>query len=126
MPRIAEGIAAAHGLEIDVRYVEEYPVTANTPAEADLARRTIETLFAGEPHRHTRWVDPLAGSEDFSFVLREVPCAFVGLGATAPGVDPRTADYNHSPRATFDDGVLADGAAVYAQLAIDKLTELAG
>ena len=34
-------------------------------------------------------------------------------------------DSNHSPRAFFDDGVLADGAAVYAELALRKLAALA-
>jgi hippurate hydrolase len=32
--------------------------------------------------------------------------------------------FNHSPYATFDDGVLADGAALYAELAISRLAAL--
>ena len=124
LPRVARGIAAARGLEVSVEYVAEYPITANTPAEADFSRSVIEELF-GDVERQHRWVDPIAGSEDFSFVLREVPGSFVGLGAVPPGLDPMTTEFNHSPRAYFDDGVLADGAAVYAELAIRKLTALA-
>jgi metal-dependent amidase/aminoacylase/carboxypeptidase family protein len=66
--------------------------------------------------------NPLLGSEDFSYVLNEVPGAFVMLGACPPGTDPRTAAGNHSPAAVFDDGVLADGAALYAELAFRRLT----
>ena len=64
---------------------------------------------------------PLTGSEDFSYVLEEVPGAFLMLGACPPGSDPATAPFNHSPEAAFDDAVLADGAALYAALAIKRL-----
>lgn len=124
LPRVARGIAAARGLEVSAEYHAEYPITANTPAEADFSRSVVEELF-GDVERHHRWVDPIAGSEDFSFVLREVPGSFLGLGAVPPGLDPMATEFNHSPRAYFDDGVLADGAAVYAELAVRKLEALA-
>jgi hippurate hydrolase len=43
------------------------------------------------------------------------------LGATAPGLDPETAPFNHSPFAVFDEAVLSSGAALYAQLAFSRL-----
>ena len=57
-------------------------------------------------------------------MLAEVPGTFVGLSAVAPGGDPATSPFNHSPYATFDDGVLADGAALYAELAVSRLAAL--
>ena len=54
-------------------------------------------------------------------MLEQVPGAFLMLGACLPGADPATAPFNHSPEAAFDDAVLADGAAVYATLAIKRL-----
>jgi hippurate hydrolase len=33
-----------------------------------------------------------------------------------------TAPFNHSAEAAFDDGVLTDGAALLASLAVDRLT----
>ena len=57
------------------------------------------------------------GSEDFSFVLNEVPGAFYFLFATPEGIDPDTAAMNHSPLVLFDDEVLADQAASLATLA---------
>jgi metal-dependent amidase/aminoacylase/carboxypeptidase family protein len=50
-----------------------------------------------------------------------VPGAFVMLGACPPGSDPATAPFNHSADAVFDDEVLADGAALYAELALRRL-----
>jgi hippurate hydrolase len=63
------------------------------------------------------------GSEDFSYVLENVPGAFVFLGACPPDRDPVTAPYNHSPDALFDDAVLPDGAALYASLAASRLAQ---
>ena len=65
--------------------------------------------------------NPLTGSEDFSFVLDQVPGAFLMLGACPPDVDPFSAAFNHSAEAVFDDTVLADGAAMYAELALRRL-----
>ncbi|WP_144661222.1 M20 family metallopeptidase [Paenarthrobacter nicotinovorans] len=124
VPRLLHGIAAAHGLEADVHYQEEYPLTINNNDETATAENVIAGMF-GES-RHTRIATPLSGSEDFSRVLAEVPGTFVGLSAVAPGADHTTSPFNHSPYATFDDGVLTDGAALYAELAVSRIATLAG
>jgi hypothetical protein len=48
-----------------------------------------------------------------------VPGAMVLLGAAPEGPGPW--EFNHSPRAVFDESVLADGAALYAELALQHL-----
>jgi len=117
--RLVRNIASGYGLEADVRFERRYPVTVNDPAEAAFALETARDLFtedraAVRPH-------PLPGGEDFSYVLREVPGAFLFLGACPPDADPAGAPSNHSARAVFDDGVLADGAALLAELALRRL-----
>lgn len=124
VPTLLHGIAAAHGLEADVHYQEEYPLTINDEDETTTAEKVIAGMF-GES-RHTRMATPLSGSEDFSRVLAEVPGTFVGLSAVAPGADHTTSPFNHSPYAMFDDGVLTDGAALYAELAVSRIAALAG
>ncbi|MET3367559.1 M20 family metallopeptidase [Arthrobacter sp. M2012083] len=124
VPRLLHGIAAAHGLEADVHYQEEYPLTINNEDETNTAEKVIAGMF-GES-RHSRMATPLGGSEDFSRVLAEVPGTFVGLSAVAPGADHATSPFNHSPYAMFDDGVLTDGAALYAELAVSRIAALAG
>jgi hippurate hydrolase len=117
--RLVRSVAEAHGVTVDAGYVEGYPVTVNDPAEAAFATATAADLFGADRSRVL--ANPLPGAEDFSYVLNQVPGAFVLLGACPPGTDPRTAPSNHSPAAVFDDSVLADGTALYAELALRRL-----
>jgi amidohydrolase len=117
--RVAVHIAAAHGLTAEVDYVRGYPTTVNTPAEVDRAARVTERLLG--PRGFMTAPRPISGSEDFSYVLQQVPGTYLGLGATPRGTDPATAAYNHSAQARFDESVLPVGAAVLAGLALDRL-----
>ncbi len=118
------GVATAHGVEVEIDYGDEYPLTVNDPAEVDFASGVVrEVLGQG---RYDDLPFPITGSEDFSRVLQAVPGAFVFVGATLPDQDPQTAPSNHSPRADFDPGVLPDAAAIYAELAVRKLAALSG
>jgi amidohydrolase len=116
--RVCESIAAAHGLDADVRFEGEYPLTVNDDAEHDFLADTVREVFGED--RYEPMADPLTGSEDFSRVLQRAPGAFVFLGACVSD-DPLTAPANHSPRAAFDDSVVPDGAALLAELATRRL-----
>jgi amidohydrolase len=117
--RLVDGIAAAHGLTAEAEYIDEYPVTVNDAAEAGFAAACAAGLFGAA--RSVPAEFPLTGAEDFSFVLDQVPGAFVFLGACPPDRDPETAPSNHSAEALFDDAVLPDGAALLAELAARRL-----
>ena len=115
---VLRAVAAAHRVDVEIEYREGYPVTRTDAEETAFVDRTVQELFGCE--RHETLPNPLSGSEDFSRVLDEVPGGFIGLGAVPEGIDPDTADYNHSPTAMFDDAVLADGATLYAELALAR------
>jgi hippurate hydrolase len=117
------GVARAHGVEVDIDYGDEYPLTVNDADEVAFVRDVVGEVFGHDRYDNLR--DPITGSEDFSRVLAEVPGAFVFIGATPPGLDPETAPSNHSPRADFDPTVLPDETALYAELAVRKLEALA-
>ncbi|WP_328459774.1 M20 metallopeptidase family protein [Streptomyces sp. NBC_00448] len=117
--RTARGIGAAHGLEVSVTYAPGYPATVNDTAEADLVGRAVAGLFGAE--RFTRTTRPALVSDDIGRVLAEVPGVMTSLGACPPGRDPATAPGNHAPDALFDDAVLADGAALLAEVALRRL-----
>jgi amidohydrolase len=119
--RLVADLAAAHGLSADTKYHDGYPVTMNDAAEAEFAGQAVADLFG--PGRLATQANPLAGAEDFSYVLGEVPGAFLMLGACPPGADPATAPFNHAADAVFDDSVLPDGAALLAELALRRLAE---
>jgi hippurate hydrolase len=119
--RLCRQIAAAHGLQADVSFTGEYPVTVNHPDHARFALDVAAETFG--PDRTLLLADPMMGSEDFSRVLAEVPGAFVFLGACA-GDDPTNAPTNHSALARFDESVLPDAALLLAQLARRRLEML--
>ncbi len=119
VPRLVGDIARAHGLTAVAEYDDGYPVTINDREEAAFASQTIATVFGTGRGEVAQF--PITGAEDFSFVLEQVPGAFVMLGACPPDQDPQTAPTNHSAAAVFDDQVLADGTALYAELALRRL-----
>ena len=121
VPRLIGDIARAHGLTAEAIYAAEYPVTVNDAEAAAFAGETITDVFG--PERGETAEFPLTGAEDFSFVLEQVPGAFVMLGACPPGTDPLTAPTNHSAYAVFDDAALAEGTALYTELALRRLAQ---
>ena len=119
-PAVIRDIASAHGLTATAEFTNSYPVTVNDQTEVQFAAQVVAEVL-GE-RRYIAQPNPMAGAEDFSYVLDQVPGAFVMLGACPPAADPATAPFNHSADAVFDDAVLADGAALYAELALRRLT----
>ncbi|HEY2687364.1 MAG TPA: M20 family metallopeptidase [Streptosporangiaceae bacterium] len=119
--RLCQSIAAAHGLDADVRFSAEYPVTVNDPAQAAFATTVVEEVFGTDRFAPMR--DPDAGAEDFSRVLERVPGCYLFLGACTRD-DYDAAEDNHSPMAQFDDSVMADGCLLHANLAVRALQSL--
>jgi hippurate hydrolase len=118
--RTVRGVAAAHGVTADLVFGGEgYPVTMNDTAETEFAIGVAERLVGQS--RFVLAPRPISGSEDFSFVLQQVPGAFFGLGACPPDRDPAAAPMNHAPNAAYDDSVLPLGAAMLADLAAERL-----
>jgi hippurate hydrolase len=116
-PEVCAGVAAAHGLEVEVEYRDEYPATVNDPDHAAFVQQVVGDVFGEDGYR--AMAHPEAGAEDFSRVLAAVPGAYLMLGASTG--DPARTPNNHSPRATFDDAVLPLGALLHAELAIRTL-----
>ncbi|GAA3665737.1 M20 family metallopeptidase [Arthrobacter ginkgonis] len=121
VPRLLKGIASAHAVEVDIDYIVGGQVLVNEDDHTAFAEREIVELFGED--RHVAMTRPLGGSEDFADVLAQVPGSFINLDATPLTGDTR--EFNHSPRAVFDDSVLASGAALYSHLALARIAQLA-
>ena len=108
--RICAATAEALGMRasLDRRAGTPYPPTVNHPAETELALAAMRAV-AG-PERVRDDLKPVMGAEDFAFVLRQVPGAyvFIGNGDTA-GL--------HNPRYDFNDAAIAHGVAYWIELA---------
>ncbi|MFN6983421.1 MAG: M20 aminoacylase family protein [Rhizobium oryzihabitans] len=91
--QMAEGVALANGAEAEVVYERYCPVTFNHADETDHAIRVARDV-AGERHVDPD-VDPSMAGEDFSFMLKERPGAFIfiGNGDTA-GLHNAAYDFN--------------------------------
>jgi hippurate hydrolase len=110
---LVEGTAKAAGCTATIEYVRYYPATIN---DAECAKHVLETsraLFGRALVPDTA----AATSEDFAFMLRKVPGAYVWLGQGSNG----HAASLHHPRYDFNDEVLATGAALLASLAERRL-----
>jgi amidohydrolase len=119
--RLCRSIAEGYGLTADVKIVEQYPVTANNDAHAHFVGKVAADLFGEEAF--IEMPNPIAGAEDYSRVLEEVPGSYIFLGASVDQ-DVTASDVNHSPRAKFDDAVLYRGAALLSELAVRSLNEM--
>jgi len=118
--RVAEGVAAAHGIDAKVHVVPGYPVTVNDTQFAAFARGVAAELV-GEP----ALVDmraPIMGAEDFSYILQRVPGSIVFLGVRPPGGDGEPL---HSSRMRVHEDAMATGVALHAALALRWLGERA-
>ncbi|WP_129661841.1 M20 metallopeptidase family protein [Rothia uropygialis] len=117
--RLAENIAAAHGCTAEVEFSTLYPPTVCNQAETEWAAEALRNALGEDSTREIP--EPRMGSEDFSFVLEEIPGTFMFVGASYPGVDPMTQPMNHSAEVRFDDAVLPTQSAALATLAFERL-----
>jgi hippurate hydrolase len=117
--RVSEGIAAAHGMEVEVDLHIGYDVTVNNEDKASFAA-DVATAVSGD--RNVRIMDhPVMGAEDFSYVLNRVPGAMMFLGLMPEGMDIMKAAPNHSNRAIYEETHMRRGIAVYSSLALRHL-----
>lgn len=116
---IVSGIAAAMGVEADIRIVESYPCCDNDPALTDLVRRAAAEILG--PENVLELGEPSLGADDFGYFANLVPGCYyyIGVGNEAKGF---TAP-NHNPRFAADPEALPLAAAVAAQAALDFLSE---
>jgi hippurate hydrolase len=117
--RVAAGVAAAQGTEIDLEIDEGYPVTLCDP-EVTAWVRGLAVELAGEA-AVLDMAHPIMGGEDFSYITERVPGMMAFLGARPASEDPATAPQNHSNLVVFDEPSMALGVALYAAAAIDFL-----
>lgn len=109
--QIAQACALAHSCTVEFDYLRRYPSVINTEQETELAvRAAIETVGKDRVNSELR---PLSGSEDFSFMLKKVPGAYILIG------NGRDGDYCanvHTPQYDFNDSILVTGSAYWVNL----------
>jgi amidohydrolase len=110
MRRICDGVTAAHGCKVALRYERNYPPLVNSKREAQVAREVLEGLVGAE---NVHWdCAPTMAGEDFAFMLQARPGCFVFIG-NGPG---QGGCMLHNPRYDFNDAILPLGASYWARL----------
>jgi hippurate hydrolase len=111
--RVAEGVGAAHEIDVAVNVMEGYPVTVNDDAFADFTMQVGEDLLGAG--RALEMPSPAMGAEDFSFVLERVPGSMVFLGVRPPDMHPPA--NCHSNRMVLNEDGMPFGVALHAAIA---------
>ncbi|HUG59912.1 MAG TPA: amidohydrolase, partial [Candidimonas sp.] len=105
--------AESFGVQADVLYEQGYPVLVNSLSETDFARNAaIE--FTGKDNVVIQTPARL-GSEDFAFMLEEVPGCYLFIGNGDGNKEGSCAV--HNPNYDFNDKNLINGGAFWAFLA---------
>jgi len=119
LAEIAQRIAEGFGARAKTDFRVLFPPLLNDAREAEFAAAVCAEL-AGEA-RVVRDPPLLMASEDFAWMLREVPGCYLNIG----NGDGEGACEVHNPRYDFDDRALAWGASFYVRLVERRLARAA-
>ncbi|WLS90868.1 M20 aminoacylase family protein [Gilliamella apicola] len=110
--QIATGIASTFEAKAEVDYQRRYPATINYAKQAEIAIKAAQNVV-GETNVI---IDPTPsmGAEDFAFMLKKIPGAYVWLGA-GQGANL------HNPAYNFNDEVLTTGVEYFIEIVKQEL-----
>ncbi len=113
--RVAKGVAEALGASVEVDFRASFAPTVNDAEQAEFAAAICTELVGAE--RVQRNPRPIMASEDFSFMLEQVPGCYINIGN---GDGPSGCEV-HNPGYDFNDDALPLGAAFFARAVETKL-----
>ena len=103
--RVAEGIAAAHGIDAKVHIVPGYPVTVNAPGPTEFAASVARSISGASSVE----ADGTMGGEDFAYMLQARPGAYIFLG------NGESTEL-HSDTYDFNDEIIPVGVSYWVKL----------
>ncbi|CAO3352934.1 M20 aminoacylase family protein [Azospirillum melinis] len=109
--RLVTSIAEGLGATAELRFRPGYPATVNSEPEARIAAAAAAKVVGEE---NVVWApDPTMAAEDFGYMLKERPGAYVWLGH---GGHLGSSCRLHNPHYDFNDAILTTGASYWASL----------
>ena len=116
---VSSSVAASHRCTAQVDFEVLYPTTKTNPRENQFAATLWSQMFGTE---NVQPFDaPMMASEDFGYVLSQVPGTFMWMGTANPDKPENQREWNHSPMMRFDDSVLGMQSAALAAVAFERL-----
>jgi len=111
---LVESTAKAMGCRAEIVWTDGYPVTFNTPEEAD---RVSQTAAKAQLTDTFEWItDPVMGGEDFAYYGLKVPACFYALGLNESSTEPYPG--LHTPTFDFNDKAIGIGIEMMCLLAL--------
>jgi hippurate hydrolase len=111
---LVEAQAQSYGVTARAEFLPGYPVLVNTPTETAMAREVAVALVGAE--NVVLQTEPLTGSEDFAYMLEEVPGSYLFIGNGDEASGGHGACMVHNPNYDFEDRNIPVGAAFWVQL----------
>ncbi|CAO3350743.1 M20 aminoacylase family protein [Azospirillum palustre] len=109
--RLVTSIAEGLGATAELRFRPGYPATVNSEPEACIAAAAAAKVVGEE---NVVWApDPTMAAEDFGYMLKERPGAYIWLGH---GGHLGSSCRLHNPHYDFNDAILTTGASYWASL----------
>ena len=118
--RHAKSIADSFGIKSSVRIEESALSMRNDPDMTALADLAARKVFGPGKNLEQK---PLTGSEDMSYYLEKVPGTYAMLGFRNEALG--SIYFPHSDKFKLDEDYLAYGTALFAQVAVDFLNDMA-
>ncbi|MFA7667562.1 MAG: M20 aminoacylase family protein [Burkholderiaceae bacterium] len=115
MKRTAEGVAQAMGAQAQVDFRVNFAPTVNDPEQAEFAAGVCAELVGAD--RVDRNPPLIMASEDFSFMLEQVPGCYLNIG----NGDAEGACEVHHPAYDFNDDAIPFGVAFFVRSVERKL-----
>jgi len=107
---ISNNIAKSFLASSKVEFLDGYPATVNSEKETNIAIN-IASEIVGDKNVESK-MKPIMGSEDFSFMLNEVPGSFIFIGAG----DKNHNKPCHHAEYDFNDEILPAGTSYWIKL----------
>jgi hippurate hydrolase len=116
---LVQAQAQSYGLRAEIVFRGGYPVLVNTAPETAFATQVALDLLG--PDKVVTQTEALTGSEDFAFMLEQVPGSYLFIGNGDASTGGHGACMVHNPGYDFDDSNIAVGAAYWLRLAQEYL-----
>lgn len=120
---LAEQMAAAYECTAELEYEYGYPVLVNSEPETQRIAQVARKVLGDE--NVNAQSQPLTGSEDFAYMLQQLPGCYVLIGNGDNGFaqGQRTGPCSvHNPHYDFNDNALETGGRLWVALATDYLS----
>ncbi len=112
---LVQAQAQSYGVTATIDFVSGYPVLVNTKEETDFAR-AVACELVGESNVNLN-APPLTGSEDFAFMLEQLPGCYLLIGNGDQSTGGHGACMVHNSNYDFNDYNMSIGSAYWVLLA---------